>query len=264
MSKFRYDLNAKSVCTMLITNECNISCEFCVADDFVLKNGCFTSVEKIKENIPLIKQKGASFITLSGGEPTLHPEFVKITKLLKENEFNGVCVITNFSNPKKLLEASENLSFIRISLGLRKNKGMIRKIKEFSEKAKCPVRVQVLLTKIDKGFNTIDDIYWLRENLPSNVTIACSSLRLANDFCLKYNTDEDYWIDKGKLEISNRYIVSLEDGTQIVLRNKSLSLTGEDPVEEELVMYFDGTLQAGFQKNINSKSEFLERENIND
>ena len=96
----------------------------------------------------------------------------------------------------------------------------------------CPVRVQVLLTTVEGGFNSIDDIKWLRHQLSDNVTIACSSLRLSNDFCLKYNTDEDYWMDKGELSITNRYIITLEDGTQIVLRNKSLSLTGEDPVEE--------------------------------
>ena len=119
----------------------------------------------------------------------------------------------------------------------------------------CPVRVQVLLTTVEGGFNSIDDIKWLRHQLSDNVTIACSSLRLSNDFCLKYNTDEDYWMDKGELSITNRYIITLEDGTQIVLRNKSLSLTGEDPVEEEMVMNFLGEMQRGFKKEINIKSK---------
>ena len=35
--------------------------------------------------------------------------------------------------------------------------------------------------------------------------------------------------------MTNRYIIALEDSTQIVLGNKSLSLTGEDPVEEEIL-----------------------------
>ncbi len=164
-------------------------------------------------------------------------------------------LITNFSNPKVLLESSENLTFVRISLGLKKNKGMIRKINEFAGKSSCPVRVQVLLTTVEGGFNSIDDIKWLRHQLSDNVTIACSSLRLSNDFCLKYNTDEDYWMDKGELSITNRYIITLEDGTQIVLRNKSLSLTGEDPVEEEMVMNFLGEMQRGFKKEINIKSK---------
>ena len=152
-------------------------------------------------------------------------------------------------------ESSENLTFVRISLGLKKNKGMIRKINEFAGKSSCPVRVQVLLTTVEGGFNSIDDIKWLRHQLSDNVTIACSLLRLSNDFCLKYNTDEDYWMDKGELSITNRYIITLEDGTQIVLRNKSLSLTGEDPVEEEMVMNFLGEMQRGFKKEINIKSK---------
>ena len=92
MSKFRYDLNAKTVCTMLLTNECNVTCDFCVAEDFVSKNGCFVSLYDIESNIPIIKEGGGQFVTLSGGEPTLHPDFVDITKLLKGNDFGGVCV----------------------------------------------------------------------------------------------------------------------------------------------------------------------------
>ena len=60
---------------------------------------------------------------------------------------------------------------------------------------------------------------------------------------------------EGELSITNRYIITLEDGTQIVLRNKSLSLTGEDPVEEEVVMNFLGEMQRGFKKEINIKSK---------
>ena len=79
----------------------------------------------------------------------------------------------------------------------------------------------------------------------------CAIIKYIN----KYNTDEDYWMDKGELSITNRYIITLEDGTQIVLRNKSLSLTGEDPVEEEMVMNFLGEMQRGFKKEINIKSK---------
>ena len=57
------------------------------------------------------------------------------------------------------------------------------------------------------------------------------------------------------LLMTNRYIIALEDSTQIVLRNKSLSLTGEDPVEEEMVMNFLGEMQRGFKKEINIKSK---------
>lgn len=46
--RFRYDINAKNVCTILVTNECNIKCEFCVAENFVREQGKFIDLENLQ------------------------------------------------------------------------------------------------------------------------------------------------------------------------------------------------------------------------
>lgn len=57
-------------------------------------------------------------------------------------------------------------------------------------------------------------------------------------------------------EVIQKLDINLENFlTMKVLRNKSLSLTGEDPVEEEMVMNFLGEMQRGFKKEINIKSK---------
>lgn len=195
--RFRYDINAKNVCTILVTNECNIKCEFCVAENFVESNGKFIDLENLQ--LEELANQGVKFITLSGGEPTLYSDLHKLTHKLKEsNLFDGICIITNFTKPENLV--------------------------------KC-----------------VEDLQWLRENLDDRVTIACSTLRLSNGWCIQHQADEEYWRKQGKETTTNRVIISLDDGTDIVLRTASTDITGEDPVEEELVLSWDGSLHRGFK-----------------
>ena len=195
--RFRYDINAKNVCTILVTNECNIKCELCVAENFVERNGKFIDLENLQ--LEELANQGVKFITLSGGEPTLYPDLHKLTHKLKEsNLFDGICIITNFTKPENLV--------------------------------KC-----------------VEDLQWLRENLDDRVTIACSTLRLSNDWCREHQANEEYWRKQGKETTTNRVIISLDDGTDIVLRTVSTDITGEDPVEEELVLSWDGSLHRGFK-----------------
>lgn len=250
MSKFRYDINAQNVCTILVTNECNIKCEFCVAENFVTKDGDFLSLDDLDKQIPIMAEKGAKFITLSGGEPSLSPDLHKIThKLYESGLFDGICIITNFTHPENLVKCVDDLSFIRVSLGVYKNKFTLKKINKFvEENPKAQVRVQVLLSNLKNGFSKIEDLNWLREHLDNRVTIACSTLRLANDWCIKHQADEDYWRAQGDETVTNRCIITLNDGTDIVLRTASVDITGEDPVEEEMVMSWDGSLHRGFKE----------------
>ena len=243
--RFRYDINAKNVCTILVTNECNLKCEFCVAENFVREQGKFIDIENLQ--LEEIANQGVKFITLSGGEPTLYPDLHKLTHKLKEsNLFDGICIITNFTKPENLVKCVEDFSFIRVSLGVYKNKNTLDKINKFiQENPTAEVRVQVLLS--DLGFSTIEDLQWLRENLDDRVTIACSTLRLSNNWCREHQADEAYWRKQGKETTTNRVIISLEDGTDIVLRTASTDITGEDPVEEELVVSWDGSLHRGFK-----------------
>lgn len=243
--RFRYDINAKNVCTILVTNECNIKCEFCVAENFVERNGKFIDLENLQ--LEELANQGVKFITLSGGEPTLYPDLHKLTHKLREsNLFDGICIITNFTKPENLVKCVEDFSFIRVSLGVYKNKNTLDKINKFiNDNPTAEVRVQVLLS--DLGFSTIEDLQWLRENLDDRVTIACSTLRLSNDWCREHQADEEYWRRQGKETTTNRVIISLDDGTDIVLRTASTDITGEDPVEEELVLSWDGSLHRGFR-----------------
>jgi len=88
-----------------LTDFCNYKCNYCVPE---LYNGNYSikkkdqtpSNEDINKFIKKIKETGDGkdiYFSLSGGEPTLHPMFPEILKLLRE--FSNVEIITNGSRP---------------------------------------------------------------------------------------------------------------------------------------------------------------------
>ena len=84
----------------------------------------------IQDSIPALNQLHVQNISLTGGESTLHPNFLDITQMLLVNGFN-LCIFTNGYNPNviiRLLEASKQYKFsIKVSLdGFEKMHNWIR------------------------------------------------------------------------------------------------------------------------------------------
>lgn len=94
-----YEANSKAhmplSMLMELTNQCNFACPFC----YINEPGCQKhSVprfhEGLKDMLDYLIEIGLLHVTLSGGEPLLHPDFIEIYRHLKEN---GV-LVTIFSN----------------------------------------------------------------------------------------------------------------------------------------------------------------------
>lgn len=86
-------------CNMLfeITQSCNLTCPTCYAGSSPL-NKSFMSVDRFTELLDglLAKGKGdADLIQLSGGEPTIHPQFFEIVEIALERGIKQVYVNTN-------------------------------------------------------------------------------------------------------------------------------------------------------------------------
>ena len=73
-----------------ITNRCNRNCDFCYRQSHI--NGEDISVDDYKLIIKQAKDCGVQQIAIGGGEPTIHPEFVEILRITKENG-----IIPNYS-----------------------------------------------------------------------------------------------------------------------------------------------------------------------
>lgn len=76
-----------------LTSMCNNLCTFCL--DTLAHNGTITSEEEVKKRIIEGRRKGATRLILSGGEPTIHPQYVKFIKLGKMAGYPKVQTVTN-------------------------------------------------------------------------------------------------------------------------------------------------------------------------
>ncbi|CEN89843.1 radical SAM protein [[Clostridium] sordellii] len=74
-----------------ITAKCNRKCRYCFGPQ---NDNIFLSYEIIKEIIDNMIISGIKNISITGGEPTIHPDIERILKYAKENELN-ISVSTN-------------------------------------------------------------------------------------------------------------------------------------------------------------------------
>lgn len=105
-----------------ITSNCNLRCPFCLNDWTVINGNTFMSKEtfrKIVTLIPLIREGGCFGLSCLF-EPTLHPDFIELLKMIPEPERKKVFFTTNLAKPLSddLLHelAAIGISFINISL----------------------------------------------------------------------------------------------------------------------------------------------------
>lgn len=84
----KYSINIKgdgkiffpNAASILLTNKCNLKCEYCYGDYSASKNE-FLAINKVPELFDTLEKNGITAIELTGGEPLLHPYFTEILKL---------------------------------------------------------------------------------------------------------------------------------------------------------------------------------------
>ena len=90
----------------VVTRKCNYTCSYCTVYDN--ENGYFQPIEKLinaVDQIKLLNRKNIH-ITLTGGEPTIHPKYAEFIKYLS-NELDGkvlISTITNLSRTQRFFD----------------------------------------------------------------------------------------------------------------------------------------------------------------
>lgn len=76
-----------------LTFDCNNHCVFCL--DTLTHNGVMRDKEEVKKQILDGRRAGATRLILSGGEPTMHPNFIDFIKLGSLANYRKVQTVTN-------------------------------------------------------------------------------------------------------------------------------------------------------------------------
>lgn len=108
---------------LYMVNGCNLACRHCwITPTFVKGNpdpGDCLDLELLREAVAEAKPLGLSHAKLTGGEPTLHPQFVEIVDMLSAEglgmgmETNGTLIDATLA---RHLKEATNLSFVSVSI----------------------------------------------------------------------------------------------------------------------------------------------------
>lgn len=79
---------------IIVTNACNAHCSFCFAQDLAQQSINYLGLDDFDRRISFIKKSGLAQIRLTGGEPTLHPQFPEIVNRIIETDL----ILILFSN----------------------------------------------------------------------------------------------------------------------------------------------------------------------
>lgn len=90
-----------------ITDLCNFQCNYCMPENFKIKEKNNLSLNEISNLITAFTELGVNKIRLTGGEPTVRKEFINIAKLI--SSFNAVKSLVFTTNGYKLTELNPHL-----------------------------------------------------------------------------------------------------------------------------------------------------------
>ena len=91
-------LSCAAMAVVDLTNRCNLRCPFCFANSAVAGKVYEVSLEQVRQMLKLIRSVRPSpspCLQYSGGEPTLHRDFIECLRLAKEAGFAQIQIATN-------------------------------------------------------------------------------------------------------------------------------------------------------------------------
>ena len=85
-----------------INNSCNSKCPYCFAGNMGIDSKSNMTYENFKKILDLMIKNNDNYLVILGGEPTIHPEFRKFLKLIKQYSIANSWDISFLSNGVRL------------------------------------------------------------------------------------------------------------------------------------------------------------------
>jgi MoaA/NifB/PqqE/SkfB family radical SAM enzyme len=112
--------------TFAITNHCNIKCTTCSFPDLDMEDKTHVPLDNAKKAIRFLANNGVKMISLTGGEPLMHPDFLEICNFITKMEImisyistNGILLTENLASEL----SKQNINIIGLSIDILDSKG---------------------------------------------------------------------------------------------------------------------------------------------
>ncbi len=116
------------------TRRCNISCGYCNEYDHVSKP---VGIEELERRVDKLAELGVCIVTMSGGEPLLHPELDRLIRRIRERKMVA-SLITNgyFMVPDRIRRLNDaGLEYVQISIdNLKPDETSMKSLKVLDQK----------------------------------------------------------------------------------------------------------------------------------
>lgn len=253
-----YNLKNEQIADLLVTDQCNYNCPFCIASYMLNVDKKFLDIKTLEEFVlPVLKNKKITHVGISGGEPTMNKNLLKICEILYKNGYQ-INIASNGYDMDMLKKCSKYINYVSLSL----NSLTSGQINNLNDNLLCQLRVHGIIYK--NHYDTLDKIKDLRDKLDTSIILDFSTLRTTNEwtegcdnekisksncFTRKNKIDENLLLTFGKkVETNNGIIVQVphKNGKiDIILRDLSVKKFGE-PTDSQLIITYDKELYYGF------------------
>lgn len=187
------------VVTLELTNKCNLACRYCFQNSSPSEKGFLKNPFSL---LSFLKDLGTECIELSGGEPTLHPDFSKIINYIVNN-FETYSLITNGTllNDEILGILSSGKGAIQICIDSSSEDGLIKiagtagilsRLIDGVKKCvsyRIPVRVGMVLDDAE-NINDIENVLILAKELGAHSFVVNPAMNIGRGRNLNSFTDD--------------------------------------------------------------------------
>ena len=136
-----------------IVNYCNLKCPYCFAEDMILEENKYMSLDEYSKIVDFILKSPGDGIGILGGEPTLHPNFLDIIKITNEKCESKQAII--FTNGIELEKFLPYLKDIRILINYNNPKYL----------------TEIQKDKLQKTLDAIAKLNWF---IPKQISLGCN------------------------------------------------------------------------------------------
>lgn len=221
---------------LVLTNSCNMNCPWCV--DAAVRtntNGSFMTLTSVNKAIAFAKENNITEFTLTGGEPTLHPDIEEIVKLIKANGFR-LKMITNYVLSDVVKRMDGEIDRITISY-------YGQELPEKNEFLKSQVVLSIILDA--DRFQKLEDLDYYIDKYSDDFEVTFRTMWSVNDYC--HNRQISFLDELDKLEsnvINRGRVCNYYRGHKI--SRIDLPKQDEEFGEPHYKMHVDGTIARDF------------------